>query len=70
MDPGLLDGHGRPRRQDFRAERVDGLYYIGFRWLTRRSSGIFLGFPVDAATIAEAVAASLAGQAPRSVLVG
>jgi hypothetical protein len=60
MDPGLLDQYGRPRRQDFRAASVDGLYYIGLRWLTMRASGIFLGFPTDAAAIAESVAAQLA----------
>jgi hypothetical protein len=31
------------------------LWYVGLRWLTRRSSGNFLGFPIDAAEIARAV---------------
>jgi putative flavoprotein involved in K+ transport len=62
MDPGLLDERGWPRRQGFRAECIEGLYYIGLRWLTMRGSGNFLGFPADAAAVADAVAAQLADQ--------
>jgi putative flavoprotein involved in K+ transport len=65
LEPGMLDEHGRPRRQGFRAERIDGLYYIGLRWLTMRGSGNFLGFPTDAAAIAESVAAQLADHSPQ-----
>jgi hypothetical protein len=32
---------------------------MGLRWLTRRSSGNFLGFPADATIVADAVAAAL-----------
>jgi putative flavoprotein involved in K+ transport len=40
---------------------VPGLWYLGLRWLRRRSSGILFGFPGDAAVVAEAVGARLAG---------
>jgi putative flavoprotein involved in K+ transport len=62
IDPGLLDEQRRPRRQGFRAVDGSGLYYIGLRWLTMRGSGNFLGFPVDAAAIADAVVTHLADQ--------
>ena len=38
---------------------VDGLYAVGLRWLTRRSSSILHGFPVDAADVAARVRAHL-----------
>jgi putative flavoprotein involved in K+ transport len=62
MDPGLLDEQRGPRRQGFRAVGAAGLYYIGLRWLTMRGSGNFLGFPTDAAAIADAVVTDLANQ--------
>jgi putative flavoprotein involved in K+ transport len=58
LDPVLLDGAGLPVRHGTAAE-VPGVWYIGQRWLTRRSSGNFLGFPADAATVATAVGAAL-----------
>jgi putative flavoprotein involved in K+ transport len=58
LDPDLLDHGGRPRR-DGAAGARPGLWFIGLRWLTRRSSGNFLGFPTDAATVADAVAVAL-----------
>jgi putative flavoprotein involved in K+ transport len=54
LDPTLLDADGRPRRQDAAAV-VPGVWYLGLRWLRRRSSGILLGFPGDAATVADAI---------------
>lgn len=41
--------------------RIPGLWYVGLRWLTRRRSAILLGFPDEAATIADAVKAHLDG---------
>ncbi|HZA05569.1 MAG TPA: hypothetical protein VE617_13475, partial [Propionibacteriaceae bacterium] len=61
-DPGLLDEQRGPRRQGFRAVGAAGLYYVGLRWLTMRGSGNFLGFPTDAAAIADAVVTDLANQ--------
>lgn len=61
LDPALVDGDGQPRHQDA-AATAPGLWYVGLRWLTRRRSSIFLGFPDDAATIADAVRTHLTGQ--------
>jgi hypothetical protein len=61
LDPALLGHTGRPVH-DGTAAALPGVWYIGQRWLTRRSSGNFLGFPADAATIATAVAATLRGR--------
>jgi putative flavoprotein involved in K+ transport len=58
LDPALLDADGQPRRRDA-AGAAPGLWYLGMRWLTRRSSGIFFGFPGDAAAVADAVRARL-----------
>ena len=58
LDPVLLDRARRPVHHGT-AGALPGLWYIGQRWLTRRSSGNFLGFPTDAATIATAVTATL-----------
>ena len=57
----LLDGVGAPRRTGT-AGVVPGLWYLGLRWLTGRSSGNFLGFPADAATVAAAVHAHLSSR--------
>jgi putative flavoprotein involved in K+ transport len=54
----LRDDTGRPRRHGAAAARP-GLWYLGLRWLTRRRSGNFFGFPVDAASVADAVAVTL-----------
>jgi putative flavoprotein involved in K+ transport len=39
---------------------VDGLWFVGLRWLTRRGSSILYGFPRDAAVVADDVVRSLA----------
>jgi putative flavoprotein involved in K+ transport len=58
--PALVATDGTPCRQDA-AGPVPGLWYLGLRWLRRRSSGILLGFPGDAAVVADAVGAHLGG---------
>jgi putative flavoprotein involved in K+ transport len=58
LDPVLTNHDGQPRRHG-PAAPVPGLWYVGLRWLTRRSSGNFLGFPADAAIVADAVASTL-----------
>jgi putative flavoprotein involved in K+ transport len=58
LDPALLGHTGQPIHYGTAAE-LPGVWYIGQRWLTRRSSGNFFGFPADAAIIATAVAATL-----------
>ncbi|HWD45870.1 MAG TPA: NAD(P)-binding domain-containing protein [Actinomycetota bacterium] len=60
LAPALVGGGDRPRRADAAAP-VPGLWYLGLRWLRRRSSGILLGFPGDAAWVAAAVRAHLDG---------
>jgi putative flavoprotein involved in K+ transport len=62
VDPALADADGTPCRQDA-AGPVPGPWYLGLRWLRRRSSGILFGFPGDAAVVADAVRARLAGPA-------
>jgi putative flavoprotein involved in K+ transport len=64
LDPALLDDTGHPVRRGT-AGALPGVWYIGQRWLTRRSSGNLLGFPVDAADIATAVAATLHARSRR-----
>ncbi len=58
LDPALVDAHGQPRHEDAAAP-APGIWYVGLRWLIRRSSSIMLGFPGDAATVADAVRAHL-----------
>jgi putative flavoprotein involved in K+ transport len=58
LSTGLTDAEGRPVR-DGTAARAPGVWYVGLRWLTRRSSGNFLGFPADAAAVADAVVTHL-----------
>jgi hypothetical protein len=58
LGPALLGHTGQPIHYGTAAE-LPGVWYIGQRWLTRRSSGNFFGFPADAAIIATAVAATL-----------
>ena len=53
LPAGLTDTRGRPI-QHRTAGAAAGLWFIGLRWLTRRSSGNFLHFPTDAAGIADA----------------
>jgi putative flavoprotein involved in K+ transport len=62
IDPALVAADGTPRREDA-AGPVPGLWYLGLRWLRRRSSGILFGFPGDAAVVADAVRAHLDGRA-------
>jgi putative flavoprotein involved in K+ transport len=57
LDPALLDADGQPRRHGA-AGAAPGLWYLGLKWLTRRHSGILLGFPDDAAAVADAVRAT------------
>ncbi len=52
--PAALDPTSRPRDAGI-ASPEPGVWYVGLRWLTRRSSGNFLGFPADAAAVATAV---------------
>jgi putative flavoprotein involved in K+ transport len=54
LDPTLVDDGGRPLRRDA-AALAPGLWYVGLRWLIRRSSNLLHGFPGDAATVADAV---------------
>ena len=48
LDPSVRDAAGQVRRQGSASE-VPGLWFAGFPWLVERRSGIFYGFPVDAA---------------------
>jgi len=57
-DASLRDDSGRPRRRGAEGA-LPGVWYLGLRWLTRRRSGNFFGFPADAATVADAVATTL-----------
>jgi putative flavoprotein involved in K+ transport len=57
----LLDAGGRPRHAAA-AGPAPGIWYVGLRWLIRRGSGILFGLPGDAATVADAVRAHLAGR--------
>jgi putative flavoprotein involved in K+ transport len=50
----LIDSRGRPQRNG-PASPAPGLWFIGLRWLIRRSSGNFLGFPKDAEIIASSI---------------
>jgi putative flavoprotein involved in K+ transport len=58
MDHSLVGADGLPRRQDA-AAAAPGLWFVGLKWLVRRSSGILHGFPRDAAEVAAAVRAHL-----------
>jgi hypothetical protein len=51
---------GRPVRRGA-AGALPGIWYLGLRWLLRRCSGNFFGFPGDAATVADEVARTLHG---------
>ena len=55
----VLDDLGLPRHEGGAASEV-GLWFVGLKWLSQRKSGILLGFPDDAATIADQVTARLA----------
>jgi putative flavoprotein involved in K+ transport len=58
MDHSLVGADGQPRHEDA-AAAAPGLWYVGLKWLVRRSSGILHGFPGDAAEVAAAVRAHL-----------
>ncbi len=60
LNPSMLDGNGQPRREGHAAV-TPGVWYVGLTWLAQRSSGIFFGFPRDAAAVAAAVKAHLNG---------
>jgi putative flavoprotein involved in K+ transport len=60
LNPSMLDDNGQPRRQGTAAV-APGVWYVGFRWLIQRGSGILFGFPSDAAAVADAVKARLRG---------
>jgi len=48
LDPTMRDNSGQVRRHGSASE-VPGLWFAGFPWLAQRRSGIFYGFPADAA---------------------
>ena len=48
LDAPMRDASGQARRRGSASE-VPGLWFAGFPWLTQRRSGIFYGFPADAA---------------------
>lgn len=50
----LTDTAGAPRRQG-PTSPAPGVWFIGLRWLIRRTSGNFIGFPKDAEVIANHV---------------
>jgi putative flavoprotein involved in K+ transport len=60
LDAGLVGADGQPLHEDAAAP-TPGLWYLGLRWLRRRCSGILLGFPGDAAAVADAVKLHLGG---------
>jgi putative flavoprotein involved in K+ transport len=60
LESALTDSGGQPVR-DGAAGAAPGLWYMGLRWLTRRGSGNFIGFPADAAAVAAAVTTHLGG---------
>jgi putative flavoprotein involved in K+ transport len=62
LDPALVGVGGQPIHADGAAP-APGLWYVGLRWLRRRSSAILLGFPGDAAWVAGEVRAHLDGRA-------
>ncbi len=59
LPPDLVASDGRPRHRNG-AAAAPGAWFIGLRWLTHRASGNFLGFPTDARTTADGIAAHLA----------
>jgi putative flavoprotein involved in K+ transport len=58
LPPELVGVDRMPRRREA-AATVPGLWYVGLKWLTRRGSGFFYGFPGDASSVAGAVRAHL-----------
>jgi putative flavoprotein involved in K+ transport len=60
LDPALVGGDRQPRHTDGAAP-ASALWYLGLRWLRRRCSGLMLGFPGDAAAVADTVKLHLGG---------
>ena len=54
LGEGFTDAAGAPLRQG-PASPAPGIWFIGLRWLIRRSSGNFIGFPRDAEIIANCI---------------
>lgn len=61
LGEGLTDAAGAPLRQG-PASPAPGIWFIGLRWLIRRTSGNFIGFPRDAEVIANYVRSFLAAR--------
>ena len=59
LDTPIRDASGHVARQG-NASEVPGLWFGGFPWLVQRRSGIFYGFPVDAAETVDQLTAYLA----------
>ncbi|WP_369693200.1 flavin-containing monooxygenase [Arthrobacter sp. DNA4] len=57
----LTDSAGAPLRQG-PTSPAPGIWFIGLRWLIRRTSGNFMGFPRDAEVIANQVRSFLAAR--------
>lgn len=57
----LTDSAGAPLRQGA-ASPAPGIWFIGLRWLIRRTSGNFIGFPRDAEVIADGIRSFLAAK--------
>ena len=65
LDTAMLDLSGRPRHNGCEGSSP-GLWYVGLRWLTHRSSATLPGIPKDAAAVAAAVEAPLAHHLERT----
>ncbi|TQJ40052.1 putative flavoprotein involved in K+ transport [Arthrobacter sp. SLBN-112] len=63
LGEGFTDAAGAPLRQGA-ASPAPGIWFIGLRWLIRRSSGNFVGFPRDAEVIANSIRSFLAAKVP------
>ena len=59
LDLPMRDPSGPVPRQGS-ASTVPGLWFAGFPWLVQRRSGIFYGFPADAAQTVDQLIAYLA----------
>jgi putative flavoprotein involved in K+ transport len=61
LGEGFTDAAGAPLRQG-PASPAPGIWFIGLRWLIRRTSGNFIGFPRDAEVIANCIRSFLAAR--------
>ncbi|MCY7405082.1 MAG: NAD(P)/FAD-dependent oxidoreductase [Cryobacterium sp.] len=59
LGPDLIDSEGIALRRGA-ASPAPGIWFVGLRWLIRRTSGNFIGFPRDAAVVADSVHTYLA----------